>query len=66
MIERLRVRRHATDREGPLDTARAADCISRFSALAVTAPWERFVFEVNPVLWRRDRAVALDGLLIIG
>jgi acetyltransferase len=66
MIERLRVRRHATDGAGPLDTARAADYLSRFSMLAATAPWERFVFEVNPVLWRRDRAVALDGLLLIG
>jgi hypothetical protein len=25
-----------------------------------------FVFEVNPVLWGRDSAVALDGLLIVG
>ena len=31
----------------------------------LTAPWQRFVFEVNPVAWRREDAVALDGLLIV-
>ena len=36
---------------------------SRSSPL--TAPWPRFVFEVNPVKWTRDAAVAVDGLLII-
>ena len=39
--------------------------VARFSALASTAPWKRFVFEVNPVLWTRESAVAVDGLLII-
>ena len=27
---------------------------------------DRFVFEVNPVAWRRGDTVALDGLLLIG
>jgi succinyl-CoA synthetase beta subunit len=66
MVERLRTRRHATDSMGLLPTDPAARFVARFAELAVTAPWERFVFEVNPVSWRRDDAVALDGLLIIG
>lgn len=66
MLERLRTRRHATDPEGLLATDAAARFIARFAELAHIAPWSRFVFEVNPVLWRRDDAVAVDGLLVIG
>jgi hypothetical protein len=58
MLERLRIRR-----ELPAD--RAAAFIARFSALASTAPWEKFVLEINPVLWTREAAIAVDGLLII-
>ncbi|MBL8697634.1 MAG: acetate--CoA ligase family protein [Alphaproteobacteria bacterium] len=65
MIDRLRSRRHAKDPDGPLPTAPAAEFVAAFSALAVTAPWKRFVFEVNPIKWTRDGAVAVDGLLIV-
>jgi len=66
MLERLRTRRHATDAAGLLATDPAAAFIARFSELASTAPWGRFTFEVNPVLWTREAAVAVDGLLIVG
>jgi hypothetical protein len=66
MLDRLRTRRHATDTEGLLPTDAAAQFIARFAELAMTAPWPRFTFEVNPLLWRRDDAVAVDGLLVIG
>lgn len=66
MLERLRTRRHASDTRGALATDHAAAFIARFSELAYTAPWKRFVFEINPVLWSRDSAVAVDGLLVIG
>lgn len=46
--------------------AHVAAFVARFADLALTAPWERFVFEVNPVLVRPDGAVAVDGLLVIG
>ena len=39
--------------------------IARFSELAATAPWPRFVFEVNPIKWTREAVVAVDGLLIV-
>jgi acetyltransferase len=66
MLERLRTRRQATDSAGLLPTEPAARFVARFSELALTAPWERFVFEANPVLWRRNEAVAVDGLLVVG
>ena len=43
----------------------AAAFIRRVSQLAAGAPWERFILEINPVLWSRDAAIAVDGLLII-
>ena len=66
VLERLRTRRHAADAKGLLPPDHAAAFIARFSELVSTAPWPRFVFEMNPVLWTRDAAVAVDGLLIIG
>jgi hypothetical protein len=65
MLERLRIRQHARDAHGPLPSEGAADFIARFSELAVTAPWPRFVFEVNPIKWTREGVVAVDGLLIV-
>jgi acetyltransferase len=57
MLGRLRSKRFAG---GP-----AAAFLARFSALAATAPWDKFVLEVNPVLCTREAAVAVDGLLIV-
>lgn len=59
-LRRLRIMRKA----GALSPA-LLDFISRFSAIAATAPWRRFVLEVNPVKWTADHALAVDGLLII-
>lgn len=58
MLERLRIGRD-------LPTDRAAAFIARFSELAATAPWDKFVLEINPVLCSREAAIAVDGLLII-
>jgi acyl-CoA synthetase (NDP forming) len=65
MLERLRIRRRARDARGPLASDAAAAFIVRFSELAATAPWLRFVLEVNPIKWSREGVVAVDGLLII-
>ena len=43
----------------------AAGYLARFSALAATAPWERFTLEVNPLKLGRDAVAAVDGLLLI-
>ena len=65
MLDRLRIRRHAVDAKGPLDAGPVADFLARFSELALTASWRRFVLEVNPLKWTRAGVVAVDGLLII-
>ena len=65
MIERLRIRGLARDANGPFPTDAPAAFIARFSQLAASAPWETFVFEVNPIKWSRGAAIAVDGLIIL-
>jgi acetyltransferase len=43
----------------------AAGYLARFSALAATAPWERFTLEVNPLKLGQGGLAAVDGLLLI-
>ena len=59
-LRRLRMMRKADSSLAPL-----LEFVSRFSMLAASAPWRRFVLEVNPVKWTGDEARAVDGLLII-
>ncbi len=58
MLGRLRIGK-------ALSAGPAAAFVARFSELAASAPWSKFVLEINPVLCNRDAAVAVDGLLII-
>jgi acetyltransferase len=44
---------------------RAVAFLVDFSRLLAELPWRRFVLELNPVRIAPDRAVAVDGLLII-
>jgi acetyltransferase len=60
LLGELRIARRVSWDPGP-----AAEFVARFSRLVVTAPWPRFVFEVNPIRCGRDAAVAVDGLLIV-
>jgi acyl-CoA synthetase (NDP forming) len=48
-----------------LDPGPLAALVSRFSRVAATAPWRRFVIELNPVKWSSEGAVAVDALLVI-
>jgi len=43
----------------------AAAFVAGFSALAATAPWPRFTFEVNPLKLGSEAVAAVDGLLLI-
>jgi acyl-CoA synthetase (NDP forming) len=61
LLGRLRLMKRASGRP----VAPLAEFVARFSQLAASAPWRRFVFEVNPVAWSADGVVALDGLLVI-
>jgi len=47
------------------DRRRAADFLSRFSALVATAPWDSFTFEINPVKLGPDEVAVVDALLVI-
>lgn len=65
MIRRLRLFDQAKDEHGPLDPAPAAGFVAHLSELGACAPWPRFTLEVNPIKWRRNGVVAVDGLLIV-
>ena len=65
LLRLLRLVRRAEQTAGPAGLAALGDFVAGFSRLAATAPWERFVLEVNPVKWRADGPVAVDGLLVV-
>jgi acetate---CoA ligase (ADP-forming) len=65
MLERLRIARHAARLAPEARPDAAAAFIAAFSQLAASAPWRRFVLEVNPIRWGRDGVVAVDGLLVV-
>jgi acyl-CoA synthetase (NDP forming) len=65
MLARLRIVRHAGRTTPAVDLAAAARFVGEFSRLAATAPWPRFVLEVNPIRVSEEGAVAVDGLLVI-
>jgi acyl-CoA synthetase (NDP forming) len=65
MLDRLRIMRQAPRLEREGDPRRVVEFLAGFSRLAATAPWRRFVLEVNPIKWNRDGVVAVDGLLVV-
>ena len=65
LLMRLRTLRRLPDLLSVHQQERAALFIARFSALAATAPWQRFTFEVNPLKLGEHDVAAVDGLLII-
>ncbi|HEY4202722.1 MAG TPA: acetate--CoA ligase family protein [Devosiaceae bacterium] len=54
-------------RNGPAlpPLAPLAEFVAEFSRLAAAVPWPEFVIEINPVKWRADAVVAVDGLIIV-
>jgi acyl-CoA synthetase (NDP forming) len=62
LLRRLRLLRRLSH---PPAIEPLADFVARLSQIAATAPWRRFVLEVNPVSWSDAGAVALDGLLVV-
>ena len=65
LLMQLRTLRRLPDLLSVHQQERAALFIARFSALAATAPWQRFTFEVNPLKLGEQGVAAVDGLLII-
>lgn len=65
VLGRLRIAQRA-DRVDPQASPQpVASFLAAFSRLAASAPWSRFVLEVNPIKWQADTVTAVDGLLII-
>ena len=65
VLARLRIAQRA-DRVDPQASPQpVAAFLAAFSQLAASAPWRRFVLEVNPIKWQADQVTAVDGLLII-
>ena len=65
LLARLRTLQAARKLAPGAEPAELAEFVARFSRLAASMPWERFVFEVNPVKWSAAGVTAVDGLLII-
>jgi acetyltransferase len=65
LLRRLRVVARAPRIDPDARLAPVADFVSRFSQLVASAPWRRFVIEVNPIKWDRDDVTAIDGLIVI-
>lgn len=65
LLARLKTLRRLPDLLSQRQRVLAAGFIARFSALAATAPWQRFTFEVNPLKLGKDDLAAVDGLLLI-
>jgi len=65
LLRRLETLRRLPDFLSDRQLALSADFVARFSALAATAPWPRFTFEVNPLKLGNDAVAAVDGLLLI-
>jgi acetyltransferase len=65
VLGRLRTVQRAHRVDPQASVAPVAAFLSAFSRLAASAPWRRFVLEINPIKWQAEGVVAVDGLLII-
>jgi acetate---CoA ligase (ADP-forming) len=62
-LRRLRIVRFAMESGCQIEPL--ASFVAAVSELGVSAPWQQFTFEINPVMWRTGDVVAVDGLLVI-
>jgi len=65
LLARLRLVRGLVASRSAPDLDALAGFVAEFSQLAACAPWERFVLEVNPLVWSAAGVTAVDGLVII-
>lgn len=65
LLEGLRIISAARKLAPGADLDRLAEFVAHFSQIAHSAPWKRFVIELNPVKWSGDGVKAIDGLLIV-
>ena len=65
MLGRLKLVQRLDKIDKDADIRALADFLVQFSALSAAIPWPGFVLEINPVKWRGNHVVAVDGLLLI-
>jgi len=65
VLRHLRIVQRAGSIDPAVSIAPVAAFVARFSQLAASAPWRRFVLEVNPIKWHAGAVSAVDGLLLI-
>jgi len=65
LLQRLRIVQRAGRIDPHAPIGLVARFVSRFSHLAASAPWRRFVLEVNPIKWSASGVTAVDGLVLI-
>jgi hypothetical protein len=65
LLAKLRIVQKAKAKPSEKALDAMASFIADFSALAAACPWQRFAFELNPVKWTEEAAVAVDGLIVI-
>lgn len=65
LLRRLRLVQHAERSGSSTGLDRLGEFLAEFSELVASAPWRRFVLEVNPVKWTPEGAIAVDGLLVV-
>jgi len=65
LMQRLRIVQRAAKIDPHARIAPPAEFVARFSKLAASAPWRRFVLEINPIKWESEFVTAVDGLLLI-
>ena len=61
LMQRLRIVQRASKIDPHARIAPAAEFVARFSELAASAPWRRFVLEINPIKWGSKFVTAVDG-----
>ncbi|MSP89648.1 MAG: CoA-binding protein [Alphaproteobacteria bacterium] len=65
LLRRLRLVASVAKGRNPPPLDPLADYVARLSQVVVSAPWRRFVLEINPVKWSAAGVMAVDGLLIV-
>lgn len=65
LLARLRIVPAAHSVEPGVRVDDLARFVAHVSQIADAAPWRQFTLEINPVKWRADGVIAVDGLLLV-
>jgi acyl-CoA synthetase (NDP forming) len=63
LLQDLRIVRYASGSGRHIEPLAAF--VAAISQVGASAPWQQFTLEINPVKWRTDEVIAVDGLLVV-